>query len=191
MSEIVDDLKVANLEVVSNLGLRLSGDEPEIKTTQTLAPLVVTAGGDLTLKSTAGAVNIEADGRIYLDSNQVVVGNPDGTVNIDSNTVVIGNPAGTVDIDSNTVVISNPAGTVDIDSNSVTIGNSGGSIGFYGLSPVPQHSSNGQTGGFTQNAGTEVRETSTFTGGVGGSQAYTIGDIVLALKNVGILAKGV
>jgi hypothetical protein len=58
MSEIVDDLKVANVEVTSNLGLRLSGDEPEIKTTQTDAPLIVTAGGDLTLTSSSGAVNI-------------------------------------------------------------------------------------------------------------------------------------
>ena len=124
MSEIVDDLKVANVEVTSNLGLRLSGDEPEIKTTQTDAPLTVTAG------------------------------------------------------------------SIDLDSNSVRIGNSGGSIGFYGATPVTQHETTNQTAGFTQNAGTEVRETSTFTGGTGmGNLAYTIGDVIRALKNVGLLAK--
>ncbi len=171
MSEIVDDLKVANVEVTSNLGLRLSGDEPEIKTTQTLAPLTVTAGGDLTLTSSAGAVNVNADGRIDLNSNDVVVGNPTGTVDIDSNTVTVGNPAGTIDLDSNTV----------------TVGNSGGLIGFFGVSPVIRQSTMNTSAGFTQNSGTEVRETSTFNGNLGGN-AYTIGDIVRALKNLGLLA---
>ncbi len=171
MSEIVDDLKVANVEVTSNLGLRLSGDEPEIKTTQTLAPLTVTAGGDLTLTSSAGAVNVNADGRIDLNSNDVVVGNPTGTVDIDSNTVTVGNPAGTIDLDSNTV----------------TVGNSGGLIGFFGVSPVIRQSTMDTSAGFTQNSGTEVRETSTFNGNLGGN-AYTIGDIVRALKNLGLLA---
>ena len=143
MSEIVDDLKVANVEVTSNLGLRLSGDEPEIKTTQTLAPLTVTAGADLTLTSSSGAVNVNADGRI------------------------------------------------DLNSNDVLVGNASGSIGFYGLTPVTQHNSNGQTVGFSQNTGTEVRDTSTFTGGSDmGNEAYTIGDVIRALKNVGLLAKG-
>ena len=140
MSEIVDDLKVANVEVTSNLGIRLSGDEPEIKTTQTLAPLTVTAGADLTLTSSSSAVNINADGRI------------------------------------------------DLNSNDVLVGNAGGSIGFYGKTPVSQHDTTNQTVGFTQNEGTEVRETSTFTGG-DGNLAYTIGDIVRALKNVGLLTR--
>jgi hypothetical protein len=143
MSEIVDDLKVANVEVTSNLGLRLSGDEPEIKTTQTLAPLNVTAGSDLTLTSSSGAVNINADGRIDLNSNDVVVGN------------------------------------------------AGGSIGFYGLTAVTQHNSNGEV---TVAAGGDTNATyrnTTFTGGAGmGNEAYTIGDIVKALKSVGLLAKG-
>jgi hypothetical protein len=140
MSEIVDDLKVANVEVTSNLGLRLSGDEPEIKTTQTLAPLTVTAGADLTLTSSSGAVNVNTDGRI------------------------------------------------DLNSNDVLVGNAGGSIGFYGLTPVTQHNSNNNVApGLTGDA---VTRGSTFTGGVG-TQAYTIGDVILALKNVGLLAKGV
>jgi hypothetical protein len=141
MSEIVDDLKVNNVEVVSNLGLRLSGDEPQIKTTQPLAPLVVKTGGDLTLTSTAGAVNINADGRIDLNSDDVVVGN------------------------------------------------SGGVIGFYGISPVVQHSSNGNV--LPGSGADAVIRSSTFTGGSDvGNEAYTIGDIVRALKNVGLLAKG-
>lgn len=179
MSEIVDDLKVANVEVTSNLGLRLSGSEPEIKTTQTLAPLIVTAGGDLTLTSSAGAVNVNADGRIDLNSNDVVVGNPMGTVDIDSDNVTIGNPAGTVDIDSNTVVVGNPDGTIDLDSNTVTIGNASGVIGFFGASAVLKQTTLAYTG---SDPGTDpVVRNSTF-------QGYMIDDIVQALKNLGLLA---
>lgn len=174
MSEIVDDLKVANVEVTSNLGLRLSGSAPEIKTTQTLAPLVVTSGGDLTLVSTAGAVNVNADGRIDLNSNDVVVGNPAGSVNIDSNNVTVGNPAG-------------DAGTVDIDSDRVIIGNTVGKIGFFGITPASKQTTTNTVIGFTQNDGTEVKETSTFNGDIAGN-AYTIGAIVRALKNLGLLA---
>ncbi len=142
MSEIVDDLKVANVEVTSNLGLRLSGDAPEIKTTQTLAPLTVTAGGDLNLTSSAGAVNVNADGRIDLNSNDVVVGN------------------------------------------------SGGSIGFYGLTPVPQHNTNGEITVGDAGEGAAVLIDTTFTGGLG-NEGYTIGDIVRALKNLGLLRQTV
>ena len=125
MSVIVDDLKISNLEIVSNLGVRLSGDAAEIKTTQTDATLSVTSDGDLTLTSTTG---------------------------------------------------------------DVLVGNAGRSIGFYGVPAVGQHNSNGNVlPGVTGDA---VTRGSTFTGG-SGTEAYTIGDIVLALKNVGILAKGV
>jgi hypothetical protein len=181
MSEIVDDLKISNLEVTSNLGLRLSGSAPEIKSTQTLAPLVVTSGGDLTLESTAGAVNVKADGRIDLNSDDVVVGNPAGTVDIDSNTVVIGNPAGTVNIDSDNVTIGNPAGitgTVDIDSDRVIIGNSAGRIGFFGTTPALKQTTAAFDGTPNDDA---VLRNSTFDG-------YMIDDIVAALKAYGLLA---
>jgi hypothetical protein len=140
MSEIVDDLKISNLEVTSNLGLRLSGSAPEIKSTQTSSSLAVTADGDLSLASTTGAVNVNADGRI------------------------------------------------DLNSDDVLVGNAGGAIGFYGLTPVAQHNSNDNVApGLTGDA---VTRGSTFTGGVG-TEAYTIGDVIRALKNVGLLAKGV
>ena len=50
-----------------------------------------------------------------------------------------------------------------------------------------QQATTGTTTGFTAGSGTAVNDDSTFTGG-SGSKAYTIGDIVLALKNYGILA---
>lgn len=60
-------------------------------------------------------------------------------------------------------------------------------IGLYTATPVAQHSSTGQTSGFTAGSGTAVNDDSTFTGGTG-SKAYTVGDIVRALKLLGAIA---
>jgi len=50
-----------------------------------------------------------------------------------------------------------------------------------------QQTTTGTTAGFTAGAGTAVLDDSTFTGG-SGTKAYTIGDIVLALKTHGLMA---
>lgn len=60
-------------------------------------------------------------------------------------------------------------------------------IGFYGTSPVSQANTTGTTAGFTAGAGTTVVSGSTFTGNTGAT-AYTIGDVVNALKRVGLMA---
>jgi len=61
-------------------------------------------------------------------------------------------------------------------------------IGFFNATPVVQQSGTGETTGFTAGSGTTARDDSTFTGNVG-STAYTISDIVKALKNLGLLAQ--
>ena len=61
-------------------------------------------------------------------------------------------------------------------------------IGFFNATPVVQQSGTGETTGFTGGSGTTARDDSTFTGNVG-STAYTISDIVKALKNLGLLAQ--
>ena len=60
-------------------------------------------------------------------------------------------------------------------------------LGFYNATPVIQQATTGTTTGFTANSGTTVRDDSTFTGN-SGTKAYTVGDIVRALKNLGLLA---
>lgn len=61
--------------------------------------------------------------------------------------------------------------------------------GFYGATPVVQPGSpSGNVHTPTVGATTSVFVNTTFDGTIG-STAYTIGDIVIALKNLGLLAK--
>ena len=59
-------------------------------------------------------------------------------------------------------------------------------IGFHGATPVVQQATTGTTTGFTAGSGTATLSDSTHTGG-SGTAAYTVSDIVLALKNLGLL----
>lgn len=59
-------------------------------------------------------------------------------------------------------------------------------LGFFGVAPVVQPAGTGTTAGFVAGAGTAVLDDSTFTGNTGAT-AYTIGDVVLALKQLGFL----
>jgi len=62
-------------------------------------------------------------------------------------------------------------------------------LGFYNATPVVQQATTGTAAtGFTAGGpSNSVHADSTFTGG-SGTKAYTISDIVLALKNLGLLA---
>lgn len=60
-------------------------------------------------------------------------------------------------------------------------------IGFHAATPVVQYTTTGTVTGFTAGAGTAARDDSTYTGNTG-TKAYTVGDIVRALKLLGLIA---
>ena len=62
-------------------------------------------------------------------------------------------------------------------------------IGFFNATPAAQQSTVNTTTGFTEGSGgTAAKDVSTFTGNFG-TRAYTVGDIVKALKTLGLLQK--
>ncbi len=62
-------------------------------------------------------------------------------------------------------------------------------ISFYGATPIVQPASpSGNTHTVTAGSTTSVFVNTSFDGS-SGSTAYTVGDIVLALKNLGLIAK--
>ncbi len=76
---------------------------------------------------------------------------------------------------------SSVIGTENISLQSDTlIGNTGNSVGFYGVTPTARATTGISGATFVANTGTNVHETSTFGG-------YTIGQVVQALQNLGIL----
>ena len=101
-----------------------------------------------------------------------------------------------------TVSISSTTGAVTVTStlgaatavdsltvaDSAVIGDAATSeVGFYGATAVVQPATTGTVTGFTAGSGTAAKDDSTFTGNTG-SAAYTVGDIVKALKDLGLLA---
>jgi len=108
---------------------------------------------------------------------------------------VISSSAGTVGFFANTndqiVSFNSQFGDIYINPNGA-----GTKIGataaykwsFWGADPIVQPSTTGETVGFTQGTGNNVKEVSTFTGGVG-TTTYRDNDIVKHLKNFGVIAK--
>ena len=95
----------------------------------------------------------------------------------DSSTVTSGGP----------LSVSSPI--VQSIGGSVMVGfGADAAVGFFGVGPVTQPTAAAETTGYTAGTSTAVTIDGTFTGGVG-TTAYTIGDIVAALKTLGVIAK--
>lgn len=60
-------------------------------------------------------------------------------------------------------------------------------ISFYAATPLAQQGATGNTTTVTAGSTTAVYTNTTFSGGTG-TTAYTVGDIVLALKKLGLIA---
>lgn len=102
-------------------------------------------------------------------------------------------------VSAGTIRFRNAGNTADIiafgvdGSDNVTVGGSNAAgiafanfnTGFFGTAPVAKQSSAGDTT-YADSGATVVHSAGTFTGGTGAT-GYTIGDIVKALKNYGLL----
>ena len=143
MSEIVEDLKISNIEVASNLGVRLTGSNPQIKSTAATATLNITADGDVDITSSSAGMNLTSTTGINLIST----------------------------------------------AGGITLGTSGTStIGFFGAIAVDRPTATGITGLGAVGTGDNVLQGTTFDGDLG-TTAYKIGDIVRALKELGLLTE--
>ena len=144
--------------------------------------LVPANDGNIILSTTTLGTTTVGGGNVDLSalgSTTTVKGslNVDQAVTLDSTLGVTGNVSvGDSSNSSNLKVY----GDLDVDGN----------LGFFSKVPVSQQNTTGTTTGFTENQDPSnirlVDAASTFTGN-SGTTAYTIGDIVLALKNYGLL----
>lgn len=71
-------------------------------------------------------------------------------------------------------------------TGAVSLGGASDTVGFFGATPVAAQSATATSGTFTANAGTAAVSGSSWTGNTG-SKAYTVHDIVSALKKYGML----
>ena len=96
--------------------------------------------------------------------------------------LTIADASGNLAINTNKFTIAGATGNTAIAGTLEVTGN----CGFYGESAVAQYATEGTTAGFTAGSGTAANDDSTFTGNTG-TKAYTVGDIVLALKGLGLI----
>ena len=135
-----------------------------------------TAGGALALKgSTSGTATLQT---------AAVAGAVTLTLPAVTNTLAV--------LGANTFTGAQTLSDVDIVLGTTTGTKLGTAItqklGFYNATPVAQQATTGTTTGFTAGGPANgVHADSTFTGN-SGTKAYTVGDIVRALKNLGLLA---
>ncbi|HQU07385.1 MAG TPA: hypothetical protein PL140_09155 [Ferrovaceae bacterium] len=83
--------------------------------------------------------------------------------------------------------VNTPHYLIDGDSTDGTvIAPNGGPVGFFGATPAPQPTALDNTHTVAAGSTTAVYTNTTFDGSIG-TTAYTVGDIVAALKTLGII----
>lgn len=72
-------------------------------------------------------------------------------------------------------------------TDGTAIGINGGPVGFFGVTPAVQQTASASVTTVTAGSTTAVYVNTSFDGGIG-TTAYTVGDVVKALKNLGLIA---
>jgi len=140
--------------------------------------------------STQGGTHVRLQGSWLVESNSF----EDGTVYATTGTASLSLVA-IANLYNNTSMVFDSAGFPQgLPARYVSLGNqgaddvlAGAKLGLFGAPPAAQPKAARTAGGFAAGTGPAVDAAATFTGGVGTS-AYTIGDIVKALKQIGAIA---
>jgi hypothetical protein len=169
------------------------------------------SGKNLQLYSSGvGQVDIQSGGAMFLlsssfarlDGTSLELNATSTTATIDTQTGLLMSRVTTVimDVGSTSSTAATLRAGMSLNANAGTggmnwsgttgafrFGASTATLAFFGGTAVSQQNTTGTTVGFTAGAGTAVLSDSTFTGNTG-TTAYTIGDVVRALKQYNLLA---
>jgi hypothetical protein len=144
-----------------------------------------TSAIDAIASLSAGNIDIQARGsvRLYLDSNNNGAADTFTLFNNGNSSVIfsIAADGGHISMAAGASIISDTTTGIKIATSTSQ------KLGFYNATPIVQPATTGTIVGFTAGAGSAVDSAATFTGNTG-SAAYTIGDIVRALKQLGFMA---
>ena len=142
--------------------------------------------GKLIQDYTSGAPTVSDTGAVTIPTTCDVTGD------VSANDITcLDITARTIDLSStaNVAGLLTAEGNLTVEGGTVfetSLAHQGTTAGFYNATPVVQPADAGETTGYSAVGGTNVDHQDTFTGNVG-SAAYTINDIVKALKNLGLM----
>lgn len=155
-----------------------------------------TTHNNVSIGYAAGSYQSNSTTELTTTQYSVYIGSSARGSNTDNNTVVIGGNT-PISKGANTTVIGTSAttefwafGTYRLDANNIQTDTTTGTkigtstsqkLGFWDKAPIVQPTTSVTAGAFVANTGTAVNSASTFDG-------YTIGKVVTALRNMGLLA---
>lgn len=159
--------------------------------------LVLNAGGSAFALTDNTAMMVQANVALYDAVRVYAAAIASGSVSV---TMKSGNAAlgaVTQSVVSNQLVSNVTSDLTIADAKDITVGTTTGTafatnatqkIAFYGGTPVVQPSGTGELIGFTGNGATNANAVNFAANGNNGTKSYSLGDVVKALKNLGLMA---